>query len=255
MDAGGGGADEQHTLGLLALQGSGRGGLGLLHLLLHLHAVGLIQICPAGDIGAGLQHPQIVLKAVDVEIQHLQPGALQRFLQLHLVFGVGAGDDQIGLQAEEGLGADFLIAAQIRDALVQAQVKVLPGVLGGGDQLAAGQEPRLGKAAHEHRHPLRPGLQRDLPLQIVLDGHGRPFGALITLVGIRRLGGLGAAGRQQQGAQQRRQNSHVLFHDSLSSAVVFMISCRSTFVSSGSRGLPFFNISSRHRCRNRFLVG
>ena len=262
MDAGGRGTHEQDPRRLLSLQGGGRGGLGLLYLLLNFQAVLLIQIGPSGDIRARLQHAHIVLKTVHVEIQHVQAGALQRLLHLHLALRICAGDDEICFQTENGLGTDLLIAAQIRNALIQLKVEILPGVLRRRDQFSAGQHPGLGKAAYEHGHTLRPRFQRHFAVQIVLYADSSPFvgrfslprllgsgfGVLFRFRGSRliaffrsrggRFRGLCPAGDQHHGAQQRRQDPHILFHGLFSSAFFSVISRRSASVSSGPRGLP-----------------
>ena len=198
--------------------------LGLVHLGLHVQAVGLVVLGLAGDLGADVQHLQVVGEAVDAEVEHRHPQLLQAGQQLHVGGGVAAGNDQVGLGGNQFLQVGLHQAAQIGHVIPQVQVKVGPGIAGGGHQgiLPAGQAPHVGIAAQQHGHPLGFHRHRDLPVQRVGEGQGGACGSLRRGRGFgrgHRLGGGGGGGagtgglcpaacQQQDGAQGREDTFH-----------------------------------------------
>ena len=193
--AGAGGADVQHPGCGAVLTGN-----GALHPAPHLDAVGLIVFRVPGEPRADLQHPQIVLKAVHLEISGGNARAFKGIQQLHVRGGIAAGQDKIRLAGEQPLQAGLFHAAQVGYLLAKLQVEVGPCVPGGGDQriLSSGETPDVGKAADEGRGPFWSG-KLQFPAQVIGKGHcfGIPAGD-----GGGLAGRLGAAG-EKRGEQER----------------------------------------------------
>ena len=101
MDCGSGGPEEQHLGGFFRLQPQ----LALiddrLNFRFHSGAVGIEAVFAAGDVGADVQKPQIVGEVKHIEIGHGNAGGFQGFLQLHVLPGVGAGQDEIRLGRQQ----------------------------------------------------------------------------------------------------------------------------------------------------------
>ena len=128
-----------------------------------------IQIGPSGQVRADLQHPQVVVKIRHVEVGRGDPGGLQGGHPLDVHLGIGRRQHQLRLRRKQCLQAQLLGMAQVHSIGSQGQVKILPGVIGGGADLAAGEDPDVGKAAQKTSHPLG-AVHGHGPAQIVGEG-------------------------------------------------------------------------------------
>src|SRR5699024_7263842 len=123
---------------------------------------------------------------------------------------------QVRLGGDQRFQVGFQQAAQVGHAAVQRQVKVGPGVVGGGHQavLPARKAPHVGVAAQQHGHPFGLHRRRHVPPQAVGKGQRRTFGN--GFGGFRRAAGGGAvrqglraaARQQQRGAKQNKNAIH-----------------------------------------------
>ena len=73
----------------------------LIDFLADLLAVLDIPLRASGELGADLQHAQIVGKILNVKISNRDVGLLQGILHVHIGRGVAAGQDKIGLGREK----------------------------------------------------------------------------------------------------------------------------------------------------------
>ena len=108
-------------------------GDGGVHQLPDRLAVQGILFRAAGELGADVQHLEIVVKGLNVKIGGGNSGLGEGVLQLQIGRRIAAGQNQIGLDRQQQLQIGLLDGAQIGGLIPQTQVKGGPGVVGGGD--------------------------------------------------------------------------------------------------------------------------
>ena len=176
----------------------------LADLPLHLQAVGFVQVRPSGDPGADLQHPEILVKDVYIEIGSGNPRRLKGFTQLEVDLGIDAGKDEIRVGGKQAFQTDFGCLAQIHHPAVRTQAEFGPCIVRRRGKLSARQQPDVRKAADQRRRPFGPAGNAYLAPEVV----GKSDPLPLRRAGRRR----GGAGRQNRRAEQRRHPPEGVFH-------------------------------------------
>ena len=137
-----GGAYDKH--GRRAAVCTGHGGV---YLFLDVEAVSGVVFPVPGELGADVQHVQIVVKALNVKIRNGYTGRFEHVLQLEVSACVHACQYEVRLGGEQGFERGGLYRAEIGDCVVETQIEARPGVVcrGGQAVLAAGEAPHVGE--------------------------------------------------------------------------------------------------------------
>ena len=152
---------------------AGTAAISVVDRFLHGNAVLLVQVIATRDIAENTQHAQVIVEGGHFEIRHGNARRVQRGFEIGLA-GVAAAaarsaghNDEIGLKRNDRLKVE---AREITHALHvgRRDVEVVEGegVVGYAHQRAAGQFPRIRKAAHACDYALRI-VHRDFVAHVV----------------------------------------------------------------------------------------